>query len=214
MGLIRILGAAMVLAAAAMAPAGDALAHHPMGGATPTSFLEGLLSGIGHPILGLDHLAAVLAAGCVAASLRNGMVPVLAYVMTMLAGAGLHAAGMHLPVSEILAALAVIALGAVLALSLLSGLSASLPVVLLFAGSGLIHGHVLGESIVGAEVTPLLAYFLGLALVQSALAIGVMALVRAVFAPAPARPVPLRAAGALTIAVGVWFLAQHLAGAA
>ena len=38
-----------------------ALAHHPMGGTTPTTFMQGLLSGIGHPILGLDHLAALIA---------------------------------------------------------------------------------------------------------------------------------------------------------
>ena len=44
-----------------------ALAHHPMGGRMPATFTDGLLSGLGHPIIGLDHLAAVLAIGCLAA---------------------------------------------------------------------------------------------------------------------------------------------------
>jgi urease accessory protein len=34
-----------------------AFAHHVMGGETPSTFVDGLLSGIGHPIIGADHLA-------------------------------------------------------------------------------------------------------------------------------------------------------------
>ena len=40
-----------------------ALAHHPMAGKTPSNMMEGLLSGIGHPVLGMDHLAFVFAMG-------------------------------------------------------------------------------------------------------------------------------------------------------
>ncbi len=35
----------------------SARAHHPMGGQTPETFSQGLLSGFGHPIIGIDHLA-------------------------------------------------------------------------------------------------------------------------------------------------------------
>ena len=35
----------------------DAFAHHVMGGRMPATFTEGILSGLGHPIIGLDHLA-------------------------------------------------------------------------------------------------------------------------------------------------------------
>src|SRR5262249_57584778 len=40
-----------------------AFAHHMMGGRTPSTFMEGLLSGLGHPVIGLDHLAFLLAVG-------------------------------------------------------------------------------------------------------------------------------------------------------
>ena len=38
-------------------------AHHPMGGATPANFSQGFLSGLAHPIIGLDHLVFVIAIG-------------------------------------------------------------------------------------------------------------------------------------------------------
>ena len=36
-------------------------AHHVMGGRMPSTFMEGLLSGLGHPVVGLDHLAFIVA---------------------------------------------------------------------------------------------------------------------------------------------------------
>jgi len=44
------------LAVAAMT-ATPAFAHHPLGGGTPETFVHGVLSGIGHPMLGIDHFA-------------------------------------------------------------------------------------------------------------------------------------------------------------
>ena len=42
---------------------GPASAHHAMGGKTPTTFAEGMLSGLGHPVIGADHLAFLIAVG-------------------------------------------------------------------------------------------------------------------------------------------------------
>ena len=39
----------------------SASAHHVMGGKIPTTFAEGFLSGLGHPVIGPDHLAFLLA---------------------------------------------------------------------------------------------------------------------------------------------------------
>ena len=40
-----------------------AWAHHFMGGGLPQTFTQGLLSGLGHPVIGLDHAAFIVAAG-------------------------------------------------------------------------------------------------------------------------------------------------------
>ena len=44
-----------------------ALAHHPLGGRLPANLLEGLMSGLAHPIIGIDHFVFVMAAGLLAA---------------------------------------------------------------------------------------------------------------------------------------------------
>ena len=43
-----------------------AWAHHPFGGQTPETFIQAFLSGVGHPVIGLDHLTFVIASGLVA----------------------------------------------------------------------------------------------------------------------------------------------------
>ena len=61
-----------LIALAAVMPV-PALAHHPMGGAAATTAWQGFVSGVAHPVVGLDHLAFLLAAGVLAAAVgRRG----------------------------------------------------------------------------------------------------------------------------------------------
>ena len=46
-----------------VATTSNAFAHHPLGGAAPETMLHGFLSGVGHPLIGFDHLAFVFAIG-------------------------------------------------------------------------------------------------------------------------------------------------------
>ena len=69
-----------------------AFAHHLMGGRTPASFTEGILSGLGHPVIGLDHFAAVVAVGYLAAAHRAAPALAIAFVLAMMAGVALHLA--------------------------------------------------------------------------------------------------------------------------
>src|SRR5690348_10468703 len=89
-----------------------AFAHHMMGGRTPATFVEGLLSGLGHPVIGLDHFAAVVAVGCLAAAHRVAPALAIGFVLAMIAGVALHLHGTTVPGAEILVALSVIFLGA------------------------------------------------------------------------------------------------------
>ena len=54
----------VILVLLAMAVTADvAVAHHVMDRNLPVTFMQGLLSGLGHPVIGLDHLAALIAVG-------------------------------------------------------------------------------------------------------------------------------------------------------
>jgi len=153
-----------------------AFAHHVMGGRTPATFGEGILSGLGHPVIGLDHLAAVIAVGCLAAAHRSASALAIAFVLAMTGGVALHLQGATVPGAEILVALTVLALGALMVLR--RDMPAGVAVVL-FAIVGVIHGYALGESIYGAERTPLYAYLIGLAVIQSIIALAAAHVTRA-----------------------------------
>ena len=170
--LLRASAPALMLIAAMGAPAE---AHHMMGGRTPSTFFEGLLSGLGHPVIGLDHLAFIVAVGvAVGVAGLSLMIPAL-FIAASAVGVALHVLGTTLPGGEVLVALSVLLAGAVIARG-----RAVEPWVwtALFAVAGLVHGYAFGESIYGAEASPLAAYLAGLVMVQAAIATGVAAIAR------------------------------------
>jgi len=186
--------------------AGNASAHHIMGGRTPATFGEGMLSGLGHPVIGLDHFAAVVAVGCIAAMHSAGTALLIAFIVSMMAGVALHVNGATVPAAEILVALSVIALGV---LMLGRGQMSAASALVLFALVGLVHGYALGESIYGAEQTPLYAYLLGLAVIQSAIALVAMTVARSVAGPSKDLS-PLRLVGAGIAGIGLAVLMQQV----
>lgn len=146
-----------------MALCGPVLAHHPMGGRTPGNFLEGLLSGLGHPIIGIDHFAFLLAIGLLAIGQRHRLLIPAGFVLMTVAGTLAHLAGVNLFSVEAMVAISVLVAGGLLLANRhhRAGLLG-----LLGAAAGLFHGYAYGESIVGAESTPLLAYLAGFSIIQ------------------------------------------------
>lgn len=150
-----------------------AFAHHAMGGETPLTFVQGLISGLAHPVIGLDHFLFLLMAGALAYSMKSPLkvaMPFL-FVVSALAGTSLHLGGFNLSGVEVAIALSVILSGGlVLSRRRMSALAASG----LFVFAGLFHGYAYAESIVGAQNAPLLAYLAGLALIQAAVITGMV----------------------------------------
>jgi urease accessory protein len=193
----------LALTLAGIAAATPALAHHPMGGMTPETFSQGLLSGLGHPVIGLDHLAALVGVGLVASRFARSLTLPAFWVVAMAAGVGLHLMSADLPYAEALVALSVVAIG--LAATIRTTLSYAL-IAVLFAAGGAVHGYALGESIIGAESTPLAAYLAGLVAVQTALTTGVAFAARSFAKGALAAP-SLRLAGVAVAVMGIAALA-------
>ncbi len=193
----------VALTLAGLAAATPALAHHPMGGMTPATLAQGLLSGLGHPVIGLDHLAALVGVGLVASRFARGLTLPAFWMAAMAAGVGLHLMSASLPYAETLVALSVVAIG------LATTIRTTLPYALiaaLFAAGGAVHGYALGEAIIGAEATPLAAYLVGLVAVQTVLTTGVAFAARSFSNGAFHKPA-LRLAGVAVAVTGVATLA-------
>jgi len=188
-----------------------ALAHHPMGGMTPETFSQGLLSGLGHPIIGLDHFAFLVVAMLLVWTLKGAprfLVP-LAFIGATIAGTVLHLGAANIPMSETLVAITVI-IGAVLALTRSTPGAFALGVI--FAASGILHGYAYGESIIGAETTPLLAYLAGFAAIQYALIVGgALGLDKLSSHSEKARLIAARVGSMTALATGGLFLALSFA---
>ncbi|KAF0124198.1 MAG: urease accessory protein [Xanthobacteraceae bacterium] len=196
----RLFRTALPVILAVSALTGPALAHHPMGGATPVTFLQGLLSGFGHPVLGLDHLAALVVVGLLASRAGRGwlLLPSL-WIVAMGGGVLAHLAAVGLPGAEFLVA------GSLVAIALICVLAPTLPLAVtgtVFA----VDGYALAESVVGAEPMPILAYLVGLVVVQAAITTAVAILARRLFPLADAPPPAFRAAAGAMGAVGLVFL--------
>jgi urease accessory protein len=208
MARLQTLVAAASFASLPLVP--SALAHHAMGGELPRTAWQGLLSGFGHPIIGVDHLAFVLGVGLMAYLANRVVLLPLLFVAGTVLGCVLHVQGYSIPLSEIAIALTVAAATAVVAwrARLPAGLLGPL---LLLAGA--FHGYAYGESIVGAEPAPLAAYFAGFGLIQGCLAIGTAVALRVATARhgLSEAPVLRTAGGAIAVAAAVAF-AGVLAG--
>lgn len=193
--LVRSAAAAGLLTMVAAMPAA---AHHPMGGETPTTLWQGLLSGFAHPVIGLDHLAFVVAAGVLAAPLAGRLLLPAAFVAAGLAAALWHVAGFDLPGAEIGVALSVVVLGGI---ALWGRALPAATLAVLFALAGLLHGYALAESVVGAETQPVVAYLATFGMVQYAIALGAMAVTRSLAASHGA--LARAAVGALAVVIGL-----------
>lgn len=146
-----------------------AFAHHVMGGGLPSTAWQGLLSGLGHPIIGIDHLAFIVAIGLMSDLVARIVLLPLLFVLGTVLGCFIHVQGYDLASSEMAIALTIAIAGAII------GMHARIPISLLatlFVVAGALHGYAYGESIVGAETTPLAAYIAGFSAIQFALAVG------------------------------------------
>ncbi len=189
--------------------ASQTLAHHAMGGEAPTTFMAGLISGIAHPVIGIDHFAFLIAMGIAAAYTARPRLAPLAFVIATAMGCLLYVSGLVLPGVELAVAASVVAVGALV----VSGRSLeTAPLLALFVVAGLAHGMAYGGAIIGAEATPLLAYLAGFVVVQTAIALTAGSLARRYADTDNATALQPRLAGAVAAGVGFAILVENLEG--
>ena len=164
---------------------------------------EGFISGLAHPVIGLDHAAFIVGAGFALALLPRGGWGIAALLAGALGGAALHLAGIEIPGAQAGVAVSVLLVGAlVIARRGLPWRWMAAAVAL----AGVLHGHAYAETVFGAEPAPLAAYLAGFTAVQAAVAAGAFALHRWLQAGRDVGATSM-ALGALIAAIGATFLA-------
>lgn len=129
--------------------------------------IDGFISGLNHPFLGLDHLLVMLGVGLWASRLTrlNASLTIAAFLSFMVIGAGLALWGLHIPGVE----LGILA--SVLVVGLLLSVSRRLPTLLtigVLAGFAVLHGfsHGLEMPLAAAPIDYALGFLLATAVLH------------------------------------------------
>lgn len=165
----------------------------------------GFFSGLAHPVLGWDHLLAMVCVGLWGAILGRPLVVLLpvAFPVLMLGGAALGMAGVPLPRVEAGIAASVLGLGLAVSLAWRAPVPAALALVAVF---GVVHGHAHGTELPDAADPA--AYAAGFLLATGLLhlagvAIGSLWHTRA-------GSLVIRGLGSVIAGTGLWLLARQL----
>ncbi len=171
---------------------------------TETGVAGGLISGLLHPVLGVDHLVAMVAVGLWGALLGAPAIWVLpiTFPVVMALGALLGVAGVPLPAVEIGIAASAIALGAMVAADIRPPLVVAGVLVGLFA---IFHGYAHGAELPTA-VNPL-AY--GVGFVTATGLLHLLGILIGVLVRWPAGKLAVQACGAVVAIVGTLTLAGN-----
>lgn len=210
---LGMLTIATVIAAIELLISAPAWAHHPLDGRLPANFFEGMMSGFGHPIIGFDHLAFVIASGLIAVTIPKGILIPIAFVIATGIGAVIHLVSIDLPISEIVIAASVVLFGILLAINSKPEKNHNYGLMLegLAALAGIFHGYAYGEGIFGAEPTPLVAYLIGFIIIQLVISLGTYLIARKAIKRIPAKYLTRFAGGAIA-SCGIVFLSSAVMG--
>lgn len=167
--------------------ASGAHGHHPMGGQAPMSLFEGLLSGLGHPLIEPGHALFLVGASFLVAMTKGPLRPGLVLLMLHVLASAVGTAVTLLPTltGETLRwglALSMLALVPGLWIGRLPAASGARAIAV---ATGIAQGLVFGEAVIGVEPSPRLAYLAGLAIMQGCMTISLCVAIRAGMLRAP-----------------------------
>ena len=187
----------------------SAFAHHPLGGEVPQTLLHGFLSGVGHPVIGFDHFAFVVAIGLIAAFHKQRAIMPAGFVIGTMLGTLLTVSAIVLPLAELVITASVILAGVI---AMRGKLTSVVPMTMGAAIIGLFHGWAYGAAVIGAEATPIIAYLAGFGLVQMAIALIAGYVAVNMWKATSAESLQPRLAGALMAGVGVAYMVELVEG--
>lgn len=164
----------------------------------PRTFAEAFVQGVGLPVIGIYHLAAMIGIGILVGIAARGIVPVLAFGVAAMVGVAIQLSPYEIPADGAFVALTTMVIGVlILRRQSISPLVASA----IFAVAGLVHGYSLGAVVVGAAPIPIMAYVAGLLIAQTAIGVVFCAITLGA-TKWPAQRTMLMVIGALVVVAG------------
>jgi urease accessory protein len=173
----------------------------------PDTLMQGFFAGLLQPLLGLGYLAALVAVGLVAGMRPRGWPMPLVFSGGLLFGALLQVLDRIVPGADVLIALSVMALGAMLlrAVAVRAGIT-----VTVLALTGVLAGYGLASFASGAQDAALYGFVAGLVLMQVLIGYAVMLLTSRLRATTWFQPVWMRLVGAGIVGIGLTLLVEQL----
>ncbi len=139
----------------------------------PQTFVDGFVSGVGYPVIGIYHLAAMIGIGILVGIAARGVVPVLAFGLAAIVGVAIQLSPLVIPADSLFVALTTMVIGIlVLRRQYIVPRVASV----VFAAAGLVHGYSLGDVVEGSGATAIVAYVAGLLVAQTAIGVAACAI--------------------------------------
>ena len=185
-------------------------AHHPLAGQKMETFYHGLISGIGHPILGFDHLFFIIGVGILSLLAKKVFLGPMSFIIGMMVGLFIIISGYNLFLVEFIIAISLLLIG----VFIISGkkvnfsfISSSLLVV------GLFHGWAFGETIVGQENVNsyvLSGYLLGLSVIVWALSIASSIIYKNIYKVFDLNDIKVKVSGGIIAGVGAFLLLENI----
>ena len=164
----------------------------------PRTFAEAFIQGVGLPVFGVYHLAAMIGIGILVGIAARGILPVLAFGAAAIVGVAIQLSPYEIPAGGTFVALTTMLIGILILIRRpISPKVASA----IFAVAGLVHGYSLGAVLIGADAVPIVAYVAGLLVAQTALGVASCAIVLGV-TRWPAQRTALVIAGCLVMLAG------------
>ncbi|MBN3951216.1 MAG: HupE/UreJ family protein [Nostoc sp. NMS7] len=122
---------------------------------------EGFLWGLADPVISLDCLIGILAIGLLSSAFVRGAAIAGGFVFAAVLGIIIHLFQLNFPGTEIAIAISTIVFGTML---MIPNQPNFIILALMGVSAGLFQGYANAESIIGAEIIPIIAYILGITL--------------------------------------------------
>lgn len=183
------------------------IVHAPASAHDETGLAGGLQAGFLHPLMGLDHMLAMIAVGLWGAFLGRPLIFALPIIFPgmMVIGGAFGMLGTPVPPVELGIAVSVIALGTAILLALRASIAVACGIVAIFA---LFHGYAHGTELPSAADP--VGYSTGFVLCTGMLHLSGIAL--GSLKALPGGTAALRGAGGIIAAFGAYFLIGAVAG--